>query len=221
MRFVMLLLLLLGTVAPAAAHPLTVSLSNGITTVTCADGAACDASPLPGVVSSTSVLGTLTLSLTGVGAGSPALPAGTLDLAYSLTQSLAGPGGLITIGVSEVNQSSGLFHAVLGGTQSAGATALALYGSATNTLFALTSPICSAGPTSTPGAVALSCDGSLSLRNPISLTELVTIRTPAGAVTASGDVLLTTRIRPVPVPATMLLLGLGLLVVAVRSRTAR
>src|SRR6266851_3263282 len=46
----LLLLLLLGAwlAPPVAAVPLTVSLSNGITTATCADGAACDASPLAG-----------------------------------------------------------------------------------------------------------------------------------------------------------------------------
>src|SRR5216683_2005584 len=104
----LLLLLLLGAwlAPPVAAVPLTVSLSNGITTATCADGAACDASPLAGVVSFTSVLGTTTLSLTGVGSGSPALPGLMMDLAYSVTQSMSGPGGTVTIQASETDQAA-------------------------------------------------------------------------------------------------------------------
>src|SRR6266852_598195 len=104
----LLLLLLLGAwlAPPVAAVPLTVYLSNGITTATCADVAACDASPLAGVVSFTSVLGTTTLSLTGVGSGSPALPGLMMDLAYSVTQSMSGPGGTVTIQASETDQAA-------------------------------------------------------------------------------------------------------------------
>src|SRR5260370_38606188 len=91
----LLLLLLPGAwlAPPVAAVPLTVSLSNGITTATCADGPACDASPPAGAVSFTSVLGTITLSLTDVGSGSPALPGALMALASSVTRHPPGPRG--------------------------------------------------------------------------------------------------------------------------------
>jgi hypothetical protein len=209
------LLLFLGgwLTLPVTASPLTVSLSNGITTTTCADGAACDTSPLTGVVSFTSLVGTTTLSLTGVGSGSPALPGLMMDLAYNVTQTIAGTGGTMVIQASETDQTANaaLFHAVLGGTQVAGSTAFNIYDSATNTLFAQTASICSAGPTNAVGAVALSCDGGPLTGTPLSLTEVVTLQIPAGAYSGSGDLLLTSRQR-VPAPSAFLLLGLGLTV---------
>ena len=208
----LLLLLLLGAwlAPPVAAVPLTVSLSNGITTATCADGAACDASPLAGVVSFTSVLGTTTLSLTGVGSGSPALPGLMMDLAYSVTQSMSGPGGTVTIQASETDQAAlaALFSATLGGTQGpGGTTTFAIFASSTNALFAQTTNICS-GATSSIGAVALSCNGGPYTASPTSLTEMVTLQIPAGAYSVSGDLLLTAR--RVPAPSALLLVGAGL-----------
>jgi hypothetical protein len=212
-----------GWLTPSVtAAPLTVSLSNGITTTTCADGAACDTSPLTGVVSFTSPVGTTTLSLTGVGSGSPALPGLMMDLAYNVTQTIAGTGGTMVIQASETDQTANaaVFHAVLGGTQLAGTTAFSIFDSATNTLFAQTASICSAGPATTAGAVALSCDGGPLTGAAFSLTETVTLQIPAGAYSGSGDLLLTAR-QQVPAPSALLLLGLGLTVAGVLRARVR
>ena len=219
----LLLLLFLGAwlAPPVAAVPLTVSLSNGITTATCADGAACDAAPLAGVVSFTSVLGTTTLALTGVGSGSPALPGLMMDLAYSVTQILTGPGGTVTIQASETDQAAlaALFKAVLGGTQGpGGTTTFAIFASNTNALLAETTTICS-GATSSIGAVALSCNGGPYTASPASLTEMVTLQIPAGAYSASGDLLLTAS--RVPAPSALLFMGTGLVALAVLVRARR
>ena len=205
--------LTLALVTQAQAANLTVSLSDGSTTATCADGAACDSSALVGVVDFTSTLGTLTVSIGGNGTGDPVAPDLSMDLAYSLTQTAGGTGKTYTIQLSQNNLTgSGLaWNAMIdGNANNFATTSFAAFADASNALFGTATPLCGAGPAASgAGATSyhLTCQslGSFSDTN-FSLTERITIVTTTGFTVDSGDAFLTT----VPEPATLVILGFGL-----------
>jgi hypothetical protein len=195
--------------APAMADNLTVSLSNGVTTVTCADNAACDGASLLGVVSFSTAFGPV--SVTGTGSGFPLLLGANMDLTYTLVS----PGGAATytIAVSEndLKGTSVSWNALDNGNQTASgvSTAFSSWASSTNTLFAQTTPLCGAGPAS--GAIVnLACGSGTFTSANFSLTEQITLVAGAGAEIASGDASLTAT----PEPASLVLFGSGLLGIA-------
>jgi len=202
----------IATSAPAKADNLTVSLANGGAPVTCADGAACDTNGLAGAVTFTSLFGTVTVSLSGTGSGQPALPGQNLDLSYNLTTTSGAPSGTYTIAVSENNISgSGLtWNALVNGNQDTGeSTAFNSWADTSNTLFGHGGPLCSTPSAITTASVSFSCNsaGGFSSQS-FSLTEQVTVTSPAGAHNASGDAKLTAS---TPEPGSIMLLGSGLL----------
>jgi hypothetical protein len=181
----------------AKADSLTIFLSGpGGASVMCADGAACDTNPLAGVVTVTGIFGTATVAVTDTGSGTPLLAPLNLDLSYNLSANSSNPGGTFVVEVGERNlTATGVsFGAIANGNQGAGdTTAFSAFFDSGNTLFGNTGSLCSAGPVSTT-IVNLACSGGPVTAANFSLTEAVTLTTPAGSTNASGDALLT----PVP-----------------------
>jgi PEP-CTERM motif len=212
------IIITLGLVGRSEANNITVRLSDGITTASCADGAGCDTSGLAGVIEFTSTLGTLTVSVGGTGSGAPALADFDMDLAYNITANLSAPAKTYTIWVSEndLNGSVAGWDAQVGGTQNNGATtAFAAFADASNTLFGTGTSLCSAGP-SGASPLALACSSGTFSDPSFSLTERITLSAHPGRTSASGDALLTAT---VPEPGSLWLLGSGLLgLVAVVKR---
>jgi hypothetical protein len=201
--------LVLGLATEGQALNLTVSLSDGITTATCADGAACDGSALAGVVAFTSTLGTVNASVGGTGSGAPALAPFDLDLSYNLTATSGAPAKTYTVQISEngLNGSVAGWNGIVDGNQTNSATtAFAAFADASNTLFGTGTSLCSAGPTAAT-SVHLTCSSGPFGGSAFSLTERITIATQAGITSASGDAMLLAR---VPEPASLSLMGLGL-----------
>jgi hypothetical protein len=199
--------LVLGLVTEGQAVNLTISLSDGITTATCADGAACDTSALAGVVAFTSTLGTVNASVGGTGSGAPALALFDLDLNYNLTATSGAPAKTYTVQISEngLNGSVAGWNAIVDGNQTNGATtAFAAFADASNTLFGTGTSLCSAGP-SAATSVHLMCSSGPFSDSSFSLTERITVVTQAGITAASGDAL-----ARIPEPASLSVMGLGL-----------
>jgi len=113
--------LVFGLAAHSHADPITVKLSDTITTLICKGGDACDTRKPTSVVAVTSRLGTVTVLVGGTGSGTPELPPLTMDLAYNRTQTSASPAKTYTIAVSEMDVSTGAgqWTALVNGNQGA------------------------------------------------------------------------------------------------------
>ena len=173
----------------------------------CADGAACDTNPLAGVVTVTGLFGTATVAVTNTGTGTPLLAPLNLDLSYNLSANSSNPGGTFVVKVGETNlTATGVsFSGITNGNQGAGdTTAFSAFYDTGNTLFANTSSLCSVGPVSTT-IVNLACTSGPVTATGFSLTEAVTLTTPAGSTNASGDALLT----PMPDASGFSILAMG------------
>ena len=197
--------------ATTLADNLTISFQQGVGPVlTCADGAGCDTALLNGAVAFNT--SGLDFNLGGIGAGSPATPAGSLDLSYNLTDTSASAGGTYTLLLTENNVTGPLsplnFSALDNGNQTANVTtAFTIYADSSNALFGTGTILCSAPVTSTT-VVDLACTGAFTNgNNPYSLTEKIVLTAPRGFASDSGNALLT----PVPEPGTLSSLGFGLL----------
>ena len=152
------LAVVLGLWAPADA--VTVRLSGpDITTVSCADGEACDAAPLAGVVTVAGANGFLSVHLGGTGAGTPLLGLYDIDLAYNLATGANATPGVYTIAasVADLTGSVDSWTALVGGLQTNDAsTVYHAFADASNTLFGMGIPLCGDGPTG-PAFVVLGC----------------------------------------------------------------
>jgi len=149
---VVIVTLILGPMTQEQADNVTVALSDGATTATSADGAACDASGLTGGVSFTSTLDTLPVSAGGTGSGAPALAPFDMDVSYHITVTNAAPANIYPIQVSENNLNGSVpgWSALVDGNQNNSATgAFSPFADASNILFGAGTPLCGAGPSGT------------------------------------------------------------------------
>ena len=204
----LLALALAVSTTSAKADSLTIFLSGpGGAPVQCADGAPCDLNPLAGAVTVVGSFGTASVAVTNTGTGSPALGPLDLDLSYNLSANSSNPGGTFLVEVGETNLTAAgrSFGGIANGNQSAGdTTAFSAFYDTSNTLFGNAGSLCSAGPVSTL-VVNLACSGGPVTATGFSLTEAVTLTTPAGSTNASGDAKLT----PVPDASGFSILAMG------------
>jgi len=218
-RIALLVAGLLVLAIPLAAAAVSVRLISGATTVTCNDGDACDANPLPGVVTFIGPVGPFTVNVT-TAITEPAL--GSVSFAWLDLNSVnvSGGPGTLTILASHTGYTGplpgGIYPALLnvGGTTT-GTVSFAGYLDDGNTLFGTTTLLGTLGPFGS-GAFSGSIAGAAGATAPFALTLVADI-THAGAGThiTSFDF----EVRPrVAEPGMLSLLGIGLGSVLVASR---
>jgi hypothetical protein len=213
---VLLLLALVVSIGASTAYAapipgsLTLRLTDGITTVTTADGSGGDLNPALGVVSWSGTIGAWTLNVS-TAIGFPFRPQGTLDL-NSINATSAPGGGVLQILVTQngIDLNSTGFSFTGGGTLAGsgpGASVVfGLFGGNSNTLFDTTRTIATGGAFTTP-SFNFNGSGGGNLVNSYSLTLQTSITASgAGVTTYSGDI----TSASVPEPSSVLLLGMGL-----------
>lgn len=189
----------------------TLYLSDGTTTVTCADGAACDSASAANVVAYIGAVGIFDINVS-TGVGNLASPVNLMDL-ISLNMSVLGGTGALTIKFSDTDYTNvGMIGVEWGGAVSGalGVTGAAYYG-LSNLLFEQSGLIGAEGPF-TGGAFAASFDGATPTSGPYSLTQVITI-SATGAGNYSGNMELL-----IPEPGALALVAVGLLGAAGASR---
>jgi len=200
-----------GFVAPSHAS-LMLSLSDGTTSVTIADGFIGDANPAAGAVTFIGSIGNFVTNVaTAISypmLGSPLFPAIDLN-SVDVTSS---NGGTLTISMTDTGfiGSGGPtnFASSVGGTTTAGTIKLDTFLDCGNSAFGTTTPLTSQS-FNTPafsggaGTVVAGCGGAYSL------TQTFTLTLPGGGTVFSGDAHLA-----VPEPSTLASLGAGLLFLA-------
>jgi hypothetical protein len=189
-------------------HALSIRLSDGSYTVTCADGAACDFTPQTGAVGYTGSVGSWVFNLTaGLSyplIGSQAIP--MLDL-ISLNVSSFNAGTL-TIGLSETGYTGpldGVFQVAAGGTTT-GSVNFQAYLDTSNTIFGSSTLLGGIGPLTGPafsGVVALPVTVS-SPAYSITLLSNITHAWWGGATSFDFE-------SKLPEPASIILLGSGVI----------
>lgn len=210
----------LGAVSLAQAGLISVRLSDGVTTVTCADGDACDGSSAAGVVSFSGSVGSWLANVT-TAVSYPAL--GSADVARldlnSINVSSSGAGTL-TIEASQTDYTG----PIVGGTVSRGFSAggttdgsvdFDFYLDDGNTLFGTGALLGSLGPFSggTNFAFSGSGGGSAAATGTFGLTALASV-----THTASGS---SSFNAAIPEPSTLLLMGAGLIALGFLARRER
>jgi len=205
-----------GVAGSASAVP-TLYLSDGVSSVTVADGSAFDSNPLVGVVSYNGAVGiNWTLNVT-TGLSKPVLGSATqpwMDMS-SVNASSKGAGNL-TIKFSDDNfgPSSGKLISIIGGTTQ-GNVNMKTYSDAANTIFGQGTLLTSQGafgPGGFSNIKSISFSGGL----PFSLTEVATITHTKKAITSFNE-----ELRVPDAGMTLALLGSSLLGLAAFSRSRK
>jgi VPDSG-CTERM motif len=202
-----------GLAAPPLAHAVpTLRLSDGVSTVTIADGGVGDSNPVAGAVTFIGPIGSFSTNVS-TGLSKPVLGSATLPfLDLSSVNFSSGPaGGTLTIGFSDnfFGPTPGGVTANIGGT-TARTVSYSTFADASNLLFGTFIPLTSQGPFGAP-AFSGTTFATLGLLSPFSLTqEVVIIHTAAGAASFNAEL----KAVPKAVPdggSTVALLG-GVLV---------
>jgi hypothetical protein len=215
-------LLAIGAIAslidPAFGTP-TLTISDGVNTISVSDNMAGDANAAVGQVTWIGGLDNWILNV-DTGTSYPAI--GTLlfpslDLSFNAISN--GVGGNLWISFSDngFGPSAGISNTVIGGTVSGpGSVSFSTYGGNSNTLFDSTNWLSSVGPFTGPAFSTSILGGPVSNAGPYSLTEVVQI-TSDGAAAMTGDASLS-----VPdAGTTVMLLGAGLLGLALAGSLRR
>jgi hypothetical protein len=205
------LALVLGTHTPASA--LSISLSDGSTTVTCDDGAACDSNPTAGAVTFIGPVGTWTTNIT-TGLSFPALgTADFMDLDLNSVDVNTGTGGTLTLLVSQTGFTGPIIGGfvpvqfAIGGTINppSGSVQARSWVNDNNTLFAQQDLIGSVLNFNGPAFSGVTSD-SAAATAPFSGTIEVAL-TLAGPGNASFNA----ELNAIPEPSALLLVGSGIL----------
>jgi hypothetical protein len=200
-------------------HALSISLSDGITTTTCADGAGCDLNGGVGVVVYSGSFGAFIVSVSTAITYPVLGTAASAQIDLNSVNVSSSGGGNLTILASEVGYSgpidgSGIasFGTLVGGTTQ-GTVNVASFLDDGNALFGQASSLGTLGPFT--GAFSGTTSGGAAATAPFSLTLKADI-THSGSGATSFDLALAPI--PVPEPSSVLLLGSGLLGLAFFGR---
>ena len=192
---------------PAQAVPLSIRLTDGTNTVTCADGDTCDGSPADGVVSYVGTVGSWTV---GVTTGLTYPVSGTIDHAKLHLTNVSVSGGtgdlhVLASGAGYLGPISGGLSpmGVAVGGVTAGTVSANYYLDTSNTLFGTGTLIDSLGPLG-PGAISASGGSVVASATPFSLTIDAAIHHDSASETTSID-------AQIPEPSLLALMGAGLL----------
>ncbi len=199
----------IGIATPAAAT-VTVSVSDGITLVTCADGAACDVNPVGGVVTFVYAIGNWAGS---VATGASTSPVPLIDLHGFAISSGA---GTLAMFVSDINFTLGPtaalrnFIAGIGGTQPAAGTSVdySMWTDDANALFGTIDLIDFGSKVGTPFSDVLA--GTATTADTFSMTLGVLVTHVNGTSITSFD-FEGSGSGSAPEPGTLALFGAGLL----------
>ena len=205
-----------GLVGSASAVP-TLYLSDGVTSVTIADGSALDSNDAVGVVTYNGAVGiNWTLNVT-TGLSKPQIGSATNpEMTLNSVNANSKGAGFLTIKFSDdfFGPSSGQLVSKTGGT-TAGTVSVQTYADASNALFGQGTLLTSHGPFS-GGAFSDLASKDLSIGGPFSLTELATITHTRNGVTSFNE-----DLRVPDAGLTVALLGSSLIGLAAFSRSAR
>jgi hypothetical protein len=194
-----------------SASALTIRVTDGVNTVNCSDGQACDTNPNAGIVSVATSLGALWLDISSTGYGPNLIPGFSLDL-KSGQLSTSGPATVqVMLSDSGFTKATGNEYLSIGGT-SDGTIQMKAYAGVNE--FDMTTLLGDTGLLSGE-PFSGSASGNVKLTAPYSLTIWTEIKHPGAGLTTYDANL------KVPEPGSLALLGLGLLGIGAARRSRK